>query len=247
LQPTFAPPIAFELWKQGFGLHAAALRIAPPELRERYSLPAPQILVKPVAGTPPAKSFWDVLGAIAEALPQLKPLTDHWSQQNAALQRMRDLVVGYLVRKDLTAFGYILPRGHEDAPVAIPTDVWGGQIDWKQSTVSGNGLQFVAVTVVATNAIPNLIVRLLPAPEAKPKTPRGRRPVKAFVLEAYDRLKAGKAIDFSMPMVESFDAIRELLRKMYPERAGQFEALADETLRKHITALFQADRDDAIQ
>lgn len=143
---------------------------------------------------------------------------------------------------ELLGIGYELPRRTGDVPTLIPSDVWGGKIDWKVSAASGNGLEFVSVRVILAKqeeAMRRETMALLPAPEEKIV---GRPPVKRFVLEAYEALKASGAVDFGKPKRFLYAQIRTWLGARYPDRQGQLEGLSDETVRIVVSGLFDEDK-----
>ena len=134
-----------------------------------------------------------------------------------------------------------MPRSPDDYPVLIPRDVWPGKVAWPDSSVSGNGLDFVAVRIVANRTAEDLLTSndlgSLPGPKKA-----GRPSLKAGIIEAYQALKDAGHIDFDRPMGHTFPRVRAWLSERYPNNAGQYENMADETIRKHVSILFKQDR-----
>lgn len=148
-------------------------------------------------------------------------------------------VISRLIQGSLIAFGYSVPRSPSDDPRHIPTDVWRGKIDWKNSSVTGNGLHFFAVRVFEYGtdfSHPNLIkdIRALPRDE----TPLGRPSEREPVLEVFELLAEQGLIDFSAPKVRACKPIRHALVKKFPTEARRYSVLGDDTIRRHISEAF---------
>jgi hypothetical protein len=67
----------------------------------------------------------------------------------------KEKLFGKLKSGEFCAYGYLTPRKHGDKRVTVPIDVWGEDmlgsgIDWERSTVTGNGLTFYGVRIIAT-------------------------------------------------------------------------------------------------
>jgi hypothetical protein len=241
---SYPPAVIAEAWKTGYGLWDAAWRLAPPELRSQLQAefklefdPA-KVPAQPVS---PDAGFWETLASAFVALkPALDPWIEHGERREAARTQIRDRVLKFLAERQLIGIGFALPRRPADTPAEIPSDVWAGKVDWENSAVSGNGLNFVSVRLV-TSAMLSKTVRQI-APPVTPQGRVGRPSIKKFAIEAYDALKFAGAIDYSKPMTVCFDQVRRWLEKSYPDRAGFFVNAAEETLRQHVGPLFQQDR-----
>lgn len=122
-------------------------------------------------------------------------------------QLQRKLLLEKLLSRKLLAVGYSLPRNPTDLPYPIVPDVFDPRfIDWRDSSISGNGLHYAAIRVVrlgqkAQRALAAPIIhRSSPAIEnvgAAPKIVHAKRPgrpsVAPIVTEAYQTLcDAGK-------------------------------------------------------
>lgn len=224
------------LWQRGLGLEAAAIRLAPRALWLKYDKPFPQVDPKSNAQILADTRWWEMA---LEALNAAQPALKAYIERNNVVSEMHDHVISLIARSKLIALGYELPRRALDKPIEIPTDVWSGKIDWVKSAVSGNELQFVAVRVIPKVAAEKLLGKLIPAPKPKPV---GKPSVKREIVEGYKYLRERNQIDFSKPRTACDEQIRALLKLQYPDRAGTYAHLSDETFRIHIGILFKADR-----
>ncbi|GAB4356162.1 MAG: hypothetical protein Kow00114_06930 [Kiloniellaceae bacterium] len=165
-------------------------------------------------------------------------MVDLYAERQKALDAMRAYILAGLRSGTALGVGYAIPRKPDDAPALIPADVWGGRIDWHGAKVFGEGLEFVSVRVIEVSAA----AELLPPAEDAASAPRpvGRPSVKADVFAAYEALRDAGKIDFDAPMKRLFPEIRAWLCEAYPDRAGAFRDMADETIRRVIVDLFKA-------
>lgn len=141
---------------------------------------------------------------------------------------------------ELLALGYATPRHANDPAVPIPTEIWGGKIDWDEGTVSSEGLSFVAVKIPKPDAV--AAVLLTEKIIAEPPRPVGRPSFKVEIHRAYDVLKIEGRIDFSRPMHTHYQLIRDWLAAHYTDRSQQFLDLGRETIRKELGPRFKADK-----
>lgn len=232
------------LWKKGLNLSAASYRFAHSDLRaELNQLRSVKVEKSPIKPLREGESWPEALLAVTE---HLKPYADKLAAELDASRRLQDYLLRLIGGGHVLALGYALPRRPEDYPAWIPLDVWPGKIGWPESSVKGNGLEFVAVRVVTNRTAQGLLSScdqgLLPAVK---KT--GRPSLKARIIEAYDALKGAGQIDFKSPMGHAFPQLRAWLSERYPDNAGQFANMADETIRKHVSNLFKEDRNSRKQ
>ena len=107
--------------------------------------------------------------------------------------------------------------------------------------MSGQGLDFIEVRLLPAQWEAK-ILGALGAPDTANRRGQGRPTVKPFIDEAYEALRAAGHIQAAPSMAAVSDLIRSWLVEVYPDRAGQFEKLADETIRLQVTDRFKADR-----
>jgi hypothetical protein len=241
-----APPIREldrrEIWNAGVTLWAAQFRLAPNADLADYS--NKHAMRRP---------FTDVVeGWIAQlsklpAAEQSAAMAKYnaWAKANsdadAAQSKLQRFLIDHLRAGNLIALGYSVPRHANDDPIPIPQDVWEGRIDWANSTVKGNRLEFVAIRILARNWIDNIeaqkasaAARALPAPK-----PRGRKPIKVAVPEAFQQLLDAGKIELNKPKSHCYDAIRNLLARKYPDREDEFRRMSNDTISRGISPLIR--------
>ena len=226
-----------ELWNKGLSLGAASYRFAHPQLKAEYDERRNAKMPKLATPEPiPDARWWEMVGAMFEAY---QPIAEARGEIAKADQRLKDYLMQLIGNGQVLAFGYALPRAPEDFPVRVPLDVWSGKIDWYASTVKGNGLEFVAVRVLPIRFVQEFAPQKLLPPEEKKS---GRPSIQQEIFEAYESLKGQGAINFDASMKSHYPLIRDFLCKAYPDKAGQFQYLADETIRRVITDDFNTNK-----
>ena len=142
---------------------------------------------------------------------------------------LEDDVLAQVQQKELIGYGYVLPRKVGDRPMQIPHDVWLGNIDWGSNSVSGNGLGFVSVRLVAvekcTDVYENTKIR---------KRVAGRKSRKEEILLAYDALRSAGVLDRDTPTAILGHEIRSYILNDIPKEERRETGLSDETIRRTI-------------
>ncbi|MPZ09241.1 MAG: hypothetical protein GEU89_03395 [Kiloniellaceae bacterium] len=231
------PDARLSLWQAAATLQASPGRFAKPaRIRTYRELCA----AKPPGFSMPTEPAPDISTGLLAIFAAMKPNQDYYAKLRAAWERMQADTVAGIRSGEVLALGFVVPRHVADAPALIPSDVWGGRIDWDGCKVSGSGLEFVSVRLIEPKAVDEL---LLPTggDRSEPR-PVGRPSVKSEVFAAYEALKAAGKVDFEAPMKRLYPEIRAYLCEAYPDRAGVFQDLSDETIRQVVSGSFKADR-----
>lgn len=246
------PSFTKELWARGWPLDEAAHRIAPRELLDQLEVPYPK--VKPVAAIEfPDDSGWLLRTLVATSVVStaLEPIFEHRRGLAAVRDEIRDNLLVCIESGQFIAIGYVLPRKHDDLPVEIPIDLWEGKIDWKDSAVSGHGLDYSAVRIISANWLiksQEIIAPLQIAPplailpgvgSAKP----GRPSMEKFIKIAYEELKKLVEIDFLGRQISAIRQVREAVKAKFPNDANDDRGLGDEAIRRVICEDFRREHE----
>ena len=140
-------------------------------------------------------------------------------------KRLEADVVMQLQTGALTGLAFEEPRKLNSAPVAIPRSAWLGRIDWRKSSLSHEGLSFVAVRIAEPEKIN------LPAP-----SPQGRPSRRPEIISAFQQLDAEGAIDRTQSLASHFAAIR--LRAKEVSRNSADKGLGDKALYATLSAIY---------
>lgn len=231
-----------EIWSAGVTLWDAQFRFAPrTDVADFSSKHAKR------------RPFTDALEGVVAQLSKL-PASEQsaamakynaWAKAsndaNTAQSKLQRFLIDNLRAGNFIALGYSVPRHANDDPVPIPSDVWEGQIGWSNSTVKGNRLEFVAVRVLARNWIDHIeaqrasaAARALSAPK-----PKGRKPIKVAVPEAFQQLLDAGQIELNRPKSHCYDAIKNFLARKYPDREDEFRRMSSDTVSRGIGDLFE--------
>ncbi|MBF0446380.1 MAG: hypothetical protein HQL68_12400, partial [Magnetococcales bacterium] len=136
---------------------------------------------------------------------------------------------------------FVSPRKLEDDPVLIPADIWSGFVDWKSSSVEGNGLKIVAVRVVPFHWLEQAVTER--SQDIKSNKNAGRPNSRSIlIIKAYDALVAESAIDYSLKFTVLTDQIRLWVANNSPEHPDLYKELKYNTIYKVLKDVFQEDK-----
>ena len=173
-------------------------------------------------------------------------LSEHTRNRNKEKELFNELINQFKLKfnsNKLFAYGYSIPRKAEDKPNLIPFDVIAnGEIKWDNSSINGNGLEFVGVTVFKKPLINELnessksigIKKELPIKSNKGK---GRPSIKPLIKSYYLKEKNLENIDFSKSKNEIYE---ELEKAIGGNEDIQFNKEADHYVGLGYTAINNA-------
>ena len=229
--------ICQQMWESGYDLLSYLVAGGDPNLAPKYRAACAKLL----SSNGSTSDLAEVLRTAAAMHPDEIAFLEHkmhivsyhpdghWRDDEPIFELLRlGILVGY---------GFIHPRKPQDYPQPIPLDVWNRNADAWESSVSGNGMSFLAVRV-GTMARYRRLVATTESQEAE--RPVGRPPVREKVREAFQALCEAKLIDADGSLSKTYQPIRDWLSRAYPENADQFSKLAGETIRRVITDDFKA-------
>jgi hypothetical protein len=208
---SYIPLHTEELWKAGAELNTAAIRFAPPRIVKQLNT----------------------------SLPKIQSAGKADGGQKKTLQQARDNLISMAARSQLYAFGYELPRRGPDKPIELPKDIWRGIINWDKSSISGNGLNIIAVRVIQPADAYELLNDLVANPEPRSA---GKPSLKHVIHDAYEYFRDIGDIDYSKPMASFYNKIRAWLINKHPDYAGVFSNMHNETIRINIRKSFDEDK-----
>ncbi|MGC9953311.1 MAG: hypothetical protein ABSD21_03425 [Rhizomicrobium sp.] len=246
------PSFTKNFWTRGWPLDKAAYSIAPRELLDQLEVPYPK--VKPVAAIEfPDDSGWLLRTLVTTTVVStaLEPIFEHRRGLVAVRDEIRDNLLVCIESGQFIAIGYVLPRKHDDLPVEIPIDLWEGEIDWKDSAVSGHGLDYSAVRIIPANWLiksQEIIapLQIAPPPAISPELTRkspGRPSMVKFIKLAYEELKKSGKIDFQEIQIIAVRQVRETVKAMFPDNVDDGRGLGDEAIRRVIFEDYQREHD----
>lgn len=238
-------PNTDEYWRTGLPLGLARFELCDGSVREEYEQFTKQMMSDPVAFAQEVMRPADVSEKDWDELKRtpLSQLTSLAAAAFATFRRPKDLEDSILRKINdgaLVAVGFLEPRKPIDRPALIPNDVWDGEIDWKESTVKGNGLSYVAVRINAD--VDEQSGHAGSKEPESPLRPQGRPSLKPYIDEAYVALKAEGQIDWSKSRARMYPAVKNWLCAQYPEMADKFSGTSDKTLAKYTRDRYHRDR-----
>ena len=246
---SIPPSVAKALWSQGYPLQEAANRAAPHELMAQPARPGPSLDQAAISASPFEGGWAQKTLAVATGLAvALEPAMDHMQAITEIRTAIRENLLDLIWDGAVVAIGYVVPRSIGDFPVIIPIDVLEGDIDWPNSAISGNDLQFVAVRIVPRKLLEKYLANfesagnpaLLIVPSKSEDIPasKGRWNAKAKISEVFaDLIGAGK-INLSGDKSANYPLIRNSLIQKFPEMRATIKALSNETIRQATKVQF---------
>ena len=224
---------ALAIWKRGLTLSKARWQFAPKELREEYDREVAESRRRPrMATSAGSTSLVEQLAITSSALSRMSA---GWEVALDALEAGTKKLVPLLAKGHLFAYGYKIPRDVDDTPRRLPADLFdGSSINWKRSTVKGNGLEFAAVRIVDPKWVGE--IKSING-DAGDKPRPGRPSMQTAIQEAVEALMNEDALRFDQPMKSHYSLIRERVMKHHPELTHP-RGLGDETIRKVLSVRF---------
>lgn len=231
-----------KLWERSVPLGTALFKFAQPELRRQYEeIEESRFKLADAAGSLQKRLVEDNQDHAIVMLAHFAPVPVGLQQRKHARAAMQDNVIRLIMEDHIRAFGLIVPRRMEDHPWPVPKELWRHRVDWDRERVSGAGLRFIEVRLMPSQWQSKILGELA-APDTANRRSAGRPTVKPFIDEAYAALLAAGHIRSAPSMAVAYDLVRKWLVEAYPDRAGQFESLSNEAIRRQITDRFKADR-----
>lgn len=233
--------ICRQSWKEGFRLSAFIAADADPSYSTTYHSECAKILTAS-----------DLLVPAFEAMTSLLETTntfedidfmflehkEFWYPSNPDGHFANHEHFFELINRELLiGFGFVYPRMPGSIPKPIPVDVWDGEIDGLESSVTGNGMNYVAVRVITKVQLNRLMV---PGEGQEGANTIGRPSVRKKVREAFLALCDANMVDANGPLSKTYPIIRDWLANAYPDDAEQLSKLAGETIRRVITDDFKS-------
>lgn len=233
----------FTFWNAGIYLNTADFRFAPENLRKEWD----------------EASQRSALGEAKEKMEELKnsdtDFLSAWNEIAATIgnanrpkeilkKRMRDLVVNWLLRGELVAFAFEKPRRMDSLPYQLPAQLWRGQIDWFNSSLSAQGLDLVEVRLLSKHMIETVAasnVQETPPLEAPRQPAKGRPTIQPQIAAAYHQVAASEVLDEAMSLKTVSGHVRIQLAKNCPELNVTEDTPSYETIRRVISPLRKED------
>ena len=170
--PLQAVQMHSDAYLQGIPLSEAVFKYALPEQVAAWqkAFKSPDTSKAGQAGE---NNVWGALQILGQGLIEIQAGTQRMKIIEAGLQKS---LLEYLKIGKLFAWGFKTPRKIEDNPIKIPVDLFfGGMINWQNSTLNSQGLDFTGIRVFKNSgtiidAVPNIQKQIENKPEILPKT-----------------------------------------------------------------------------
>jgi len=214
-----SPEQLLDLWKKGKSLDEAIWQFCDKKYQRAYPQNHPII---------------NITSSGSDAVNQLKKISQYQLQKSDALEKLKKNLCEKLKGEYLIAVGY--PK-LSHSPVIIPLYLCVPKnLDLSKSSISGNGLDYSSVCIIEN---PHIIPEIkLPETSGNKK---GRRTQIPKIIEAYDLLQKNDKINFSISFAAHIPAIRETVRRLYPELPEK--GLGDEVIRRTLKPRFDKEKE----
>lgn len=164
-------------------------------------------------------------------------LAEPGRQRHAAEEEIKQ----QLTKGKLLGVGFISPRSVNDAPTAIPSDLWAlAKFNYDKSEIQSGSLKFENVRIAKLPANKQVTqpatINNVYSFSTKTRRPVGRPTSRDKIKEAYEELKAEGGIDFTKPMTHAYPLIQARLAAKHKTDRG----FKDEAVRKAISDDFHS-------
>lgn len=215
-------------WKDGLPLFQALFKFGDDKtsvrLHEALTNPTNPGIIEALTKAAQAGAGWEAFGT-----PQVRDAQD-FAYETAKLRKtLEQSVLDQLFSGALLGYGYAVPRHPTDTPALIPKDVWRGRIKWEDSSVKGNGLEFLVV-----RALPRKSPKLEKIEVRKP----GRPTRKPQIIEAFRALEAEGKIKRENSLTSHYPLVRNKVAALFPDEQDTKRGLGDKALYQHLAPLF---------
>lgn len=214
------------LWESGLTLWEALFEFGEPETAKQYAAH--------LRSTPGIRAMDAIMEAIQAGKIEdaFKGASDTLKIGTQLQEKLERDLFDKLIKGDVVALGYAIPRAPDDPLRRIPTEAWNGKVDIHAGTASANGLEFTAIRVVHPEAR-EAATQDIRAP--------GRPSRQSQIVAAFKALDAAGQIDRSQSTRSHFPEIRAQVKQMYPEDADNEKGLGDKALYNIVGPLFESD------
>jgi hypothetical protein len=220
---------AARVWQHGVTLWDALARYGTPETWKAYEAIDPSR-----AMAKSASPF--LIGLLVE---MFQPVADAASRKQSLLRELQTEIIAGAARGELLRVGFVVPRRATDEPAWVTSDLWPrDRIEWTESSVSGNGLSFVAVRVLHREALAQLEADTSEARNAG----RGPKSARPYIEKAVTDLISTSKLDPQAPHKVNAGLVREYVNKHYAADFPGKKGLNDETIRKIMVRMLKQHR-----
>lgn len=234
-----------DIWEQGVPLEDAPYAFAPEHLQEAYDgsqLPGIAPFLIPIAQVALAVS--KVKGPdgdpkLKEMARQIQISKDRLGVNVTIYLEMRDRFMSRFQQGAFVAYGYAIPRDPNDRLVKIPKDVFEVKyINWENSAIKGNGLEFASVLVFERDLAPEIDALLAKKSPAQGTGIKRGPPSSSVVIEQAVRslIDQGQLPNHNQQK-ENVGLVRERIHQMHPGEFPHDRGLGHESIRKVLANL----------
>jgi hypothetical protein len=224
-----------DLWNRGIHLRRAPYAYAPKSDKEEhkrlYSVSAIELTTKAADDTAASGlTGWEAVNAILSAS---NPIL---SARTELRNRMRAFVLHHLITGSLIAYGFEPPRRMDSMPFHIPAAYWRGRIQWEDSKLTAQGLEFEQIRLITLKARDQVLG--VDANFQSVTKKAGRPGYRDQIIRAFETLNAIGKIDTQSSLQAHYKKVRDWIELNVPEGERPTNPLSDNTLQRHLSPLF---------
>ncbi|MGX9353981.1 hypothetical protein ACS3SW_02110 [Roseobacteraceae bacterium S113] len=233
-------PFPMDLWKAARPLSQAWLTYASPDQRVEW---------KKAQSVSMIEAFTSSLQkADGEPSQKLMAATERMAeiatQRNAISNALKNQTLEWIRGRKLYALGFDTDRTLETLPVELPNSVWDGVLEWEKSRVAFQGLTFREVGLITSKMRADI---LNVGNSLKSEKTVGRPSIAQDVQDAFATLVSEGKVDLQKTIKWHCHLVRSKLHETDPARFPVGTLKSDEGIRKHLSPLFKALKEDKKQ
>lgn len=224
--PTPSPQILWDSWQRGHLLYDAPEFFIPRKFLERFRTESDA-----ETSTAFQKASQEASTGIVQTLLEGFKAQQAIIANNNYRIKIEDVLLKGLRTEQLFGLGFVVPRDLEDIPKPVPSDLWGGEINWHKGIVVAQELRMESVRVVNREI-------LLPPPSQNDAS-QGRPSRSEDTIRAFEELWEMGKISLKPPMRKNYPIIRQYVMERYPNKDNDDTGLSDNVMQGLINPLIK--------
>ena len=224
-----------EIFRKSMPLQRAYLRYIPKEMQSQWQAIQGQSILavmndalRGIAGE--QRSMTDSLALLSNVA------NAHETIRRKIVSAAQARCLEALQNESVIAFGYEAPRRVASVAYKLERHQFAKYSQWDNGELAINGIKFCEIRLVSAAAFDDACT-VTPSQITRPV---GRPSVAGSILEAFGALQSEGKINLTAPKIHCYGAVRGWIAHFRPEVAREFPNINNETIRRAISARFDA-------
>ncbi len=247
--------VRYEIWRKGCPKEKAYIHFSSKDIQTKYNT-LDQVISKQSRQkfSYMCKAFFEVEDNSIEmqnAISQLNNTPEQLEYEKLQDQLQRQMLI-HLKEDNFITLGFQKPRGVNDAPVALPLDVWNDYNPWSGNSFHIGKTTIDDVRLTLRSSVMEYLIEdttlqssskdhLLTTVKVKEAT-KGRPSKKGIIQNAFDLGIEQGLIDCSQSNKTVFYKVEQIIKAEWPEEYEDGKGLGETPMRKYLTERLKNNR-----